>query len=228
MSAEFKESNGFQYWFHKGDDPSGLCIYILGLPQDPAEIEKSHGKYSCSIVYIVINAWDDDLTPWSAPNSTAGSPDFKGLAPETLKTLTTKIIPDVEKREGISPAQRDIAGYSLSGLFATYAFANSDVFHDMASMSGSFWYEGWIDYLSGLERDKKGTFAYLSLGLKECKVKQKLLQSVQENTDKVESILESWGTQVEKYYGPGGHFDFIEERVEAGLSALIDAFNDQK
>lgn len=219
--AELKESCGFAYWIHRGDDPDGLCIYYLGQPQEPEELERVYGGYPCSIVYVVVDDWNDELTPWPAKGVSARRPDFGGHGARTLETLTERLVPVAERREGLSPARRAIAGYSLAGLFSIYAFANCDTFQDAASMSGSFWYEGWVDYLAGLKRHKDGSLVYLSLGTAERKAPQKIMRTVQEHTDETARILEGWGARVEKRYGPGGHFDHVEERVRAGLEALV-------
>lgn len=94
------------------------------------------------------------LTPWPAKSPYASDPDFAGKAPEMLDLLVGSIIPEIEKREGPVLRGRAVAGYSLAGLFSMYAFLNGDIFESVASMLGSFWYQGWTEYLSSLHPDK--------------------------------------------------------------------------
>lgn len=212
---------GFDYLLCGDAANPDRCIYYLGLPQEEAGTRKLTEGLPCPVVYIAITEWDDQLTPWPAKGLYVSDSDFKGEAPQTLARLVNEFIPQFEAARGWTIAHRSIAGYSLAGLFAVYAFANCSVFESVASMSGSFWYEGWVDYLASLHPDKQGCFAYLSLGDKERKAKEKILHSVQDNTDATAAIMKSWGAQVESTLVPGGHFDHIYERVSAGLVALV-------
>lgn len=224
MAFELKSTDGFRYAVcgnPASHQTSALCIYYLGLPQALDALFPAFATLDCPIVYIVIDDWDNQLTPWPAKGLYPGDPDFKGEADTTLHTLVDDLIPHIEEAEGLAPSKRAISGYSLGGLFATYAFANCDVFEKLASMSGSFWYEGWIEYLEGLHPNKQECFAYLSIGNKESKAREKILHSVQANTDKTAAILESWGAQVENRLVPGTHFDNVLQRVMDGLRSLL-------
>lgn len=213
--------NGYRYLLCGSDASNDLCIYFLGLPQQLDDTCASLARIGCPIVYIVIDDWDNQLTPWSAKGLYRSDPDFKGEAPEFLDTLVHELAPAIEKAEGLAPNQRAIGGYSLAGLFSVFAFASCDFFKHVASMSGSFWYEGWTEWLGSLERNKHGSFAYLSLGDKERRAKEKILHRVQDATDFTAETLAKWGATVEHRMVPGTHFDNILERVETGLSELV-------
>lgn len=224
MNLRFEEAEGFHYLLcgnkqAKGN-ADGQCIYYLSMEKLAADTVAAIANINCPVIYVCIDDWDDQLTPWPAKGLYRGDADFKGNASDTLKTLTESVIPRIERQEGIECNTRAIAGYSLAGLFAVYAFANSSEFQNIASMSGSFWYEGWLEYLHGLHPSKIGSYAYLSLGSKEKHAKQKILHSVQEDTDETAAILRSWEATVEEHIVPGGHFDNMIERVHAGLKAL--------
>ena len=219
---EMKRADGFEYLVCGSRKPHVPCIYYMGLPQELAGTEKLLAGFDCTIVYVVISDWDNQLTPWPAKGLYRGDADFKGEAPEFLDVLLGKLIPTIEQAEGLWPVKRAIAGYSLAGLFSVYAFANCDTFDCVASMSGSFWYEDWVEYITSLKLDKRGCSAFFSLGDKERKAREKILHSVQENTEITVHALESWGVQVQHHLVPGGHFDNIYERVDEGLTALAE------
>lgn len=220
QSMELKSVSGHRYFLCGSNTPSDLCIYLLGLPQQIDDTHTALRSISCPVVYIVIDDWDNQLSPWSAKGLYRNDADFKGEAPEFLDTLVHELVPAIEKGEGLAPKQRAISGYSLAGLFSVFAFASCDFFKHVASMSGSFWYEGWTEWLGSLERDKHGSFAYLSLGNKERRAKEKILHRVQDATDFTAETLAKWGATVEHHMVPGTHFEHILERVEAGLTAL--------
>lgn len=224
---KLKNVEGFDYMMcgappaiSKASAEDGVCVYFFGLRQELEDIHDALKPLPCTIVYIVIDDWDNLLTPWPAKGLYRSDPDFEGKAPGFLAKLTEKMIPAIEEAESLHPAQRAIAGYSLAGLFSVYAFANCDVFESVASMSGSFWYEGWPAYIQSLHRSKQGCFAYISLGDKERRAKEKILHRVQDNTDITAATLRSWGMTVEQHLVPGGHFDNVIPRIQAGLAAL--------
>lgn len=221
MGAGFNihEAAGFRYGFVRGERDEG-CIYYVGMEQGFAELAKALAGISCSVAMVAIEHWDDDLTPWPAPGLYAGDADFKGLAPETLRRLADQAIPAIEAAQGITPSHRAIAGYSLGGLFSLYAFANCPLFDAVASMSGSFWYPGWVEYLRGLKAPRTSGFAYLSLGDKECKAREPILHSVQKNTEATAALLQDWGIQAEWRLVPGNHFQHMQERVVLGLGEV--------
>lgn len=217
-----KKAHGIDYMACGSRKPQVPCIYYMGLPQEISDTEKLLAGFDCTIVYVVISDWDNMLTPWPAKGLYRGDADFKGEAPQFLAKLLGEVIPAIEQEEGLSPTKRAIAGYSLAGLFSVYAFANCDAFSCVASMSGSFWYEDWVDYVTSLHLDKQGCSAFFSLGDRERKAKEKILHSVQDNTDITIRALESWGVKVQHHLVPGGHFDNVEGRVQEGLTALAE------
>ena len=90
--------------------------------------------------------WNDDLTPWGCPGLFADDAPFAGKAAEQLRLLESQIIPRVEGGAPRKPEQRVLAGYSLAGLFATWATFNSAAFGRVASASGSLWYPDFTGY----------------------------------------------------------------------------------
>lgn len=92
--------------------------------------------------------WNRDLSPWPAPRVFRGNKDFGGEGPSFLDMLTGRIVPLVETQLGFAPASRAIAGYSLAGLFALWSVFQTDVFDRAASVSGSLWFDGFMDYMN--------------------------------------------------------------------------------
>ena len=205
-------------------------IYFVDSPEHPFDLSKVPTDLGCEIVKVPIANWNDALTPWPAQGLRHREP-FGGRADATLAELLERIDEDdaaCAEASG-SPIASDvlsvalpcaIAGYSLGGLFALYAFTRSDRFRAVASLSGSLWYDGWSDYLADADFPGAGRFAYLSLGTKEKRGMRERLKTVEDETRRTETILRNKGVETQLVLTPGAHFDHVEDRIAAGLAAL--------
>ena len=176
--------------------------------------------FAVNIIAITVENWDNALTPWPAKGVFPRDADFKGEAASTLRQIKNSIIPEAEKRLGFSDPGRWLAGISLSGLFAVWAWAQDDTFHDIASISGSFWYDGFTDWLSERKLDLGGRFAYLSLGDKEGLTHVARYKPVVEKTALVEQILRRNGAEVVFEQTEGTHFAPMLPRLRKALAQL--------
>lgn len=205
---------------------SRRVCYVL-LPMDPDDMSMLAKKYSVNLVEIIVHDWDNELTPWPAKGVFRGEADFEGLAAQTLQRLRTQIIPKAERELGIEgTAERELLGISLSGLFAVWAWMQGDDFKDIASISGSFWYDNFVEWLSTDGRRRKSGFAYLSLGDKEGATRVARYKSVVERTEQVEEILRSDGARVMFEWTEGTHFAPMLPRIDKALKQLyLNALN---
>lgn len=198
-------------------------IYVIDSCEHPFSLPEGLGLQA-NVVTIPVRDWNTSLTPWPAPGLYRGEPDFGGDAAATLVELCDEAIPAIEVREGLRPRARAVCGYSLGGLFSLYAFVNSGRFDACACLSGSVWYEGWVEYLRKLDVNMARKFTYLSLGTKEKRAARPLLQGVQTNMEECARILEQRGCAVRYVLGSGNHIYQIPERFAAGLCALDEWF----
>jgi len=203
--------------------PSAPVIYLIDSPEHPFDAQTLRQDRVSTIVTIPVTDWNAALTPWPAPGIYRGEPDFGGQGQQTLSELVGTLVPALETAEGLSPASRAICGYSLGGLFALYALTHCGAFAACACLSGSVWYEGWVEHLGELSLDLAGHFAYLSIGTKERKAARPILKTVQDRMEQCVDILQEAGCQVEYRTSPGNHMQHVSERLAAGLAAL-DAF----
>lgn len=195
-------------------------IYVIDLPEHPFDIEEIARNRTVTIVKFPVQKWDDSLTPWPAPGLYKGDADFRGESEVTLAEIKDVVIPEIEKREHLKPAKRAICGYSLGGLFSLYAFSHDAFFQACGCLSGSVWYEGWLDHFENLEFDGTGRYAYFSLGKKECKANPPILHTVQDNMQRCYEIVREHGCQADFVIGPGNHMQHHQERFAAGFDAL--------
>ena len=198
-------------------------IYPEIVPFKNEWLEDMASKYNTNlaVIYIPSDEWNDMLTPWPEPGETPDSPPFAGDAAKTLLQLQKVVIPSVEKTLDLpNNVTRNLIGVSLSGLFTLWQWLQSSIFSSVASLSGSFWYPGFIDWFEGQSIPQKSGMAYFLLGVKEPKAWIKEYRSVGINTEKIVSGLKSAGIATEFSWVPGDHFTDPLERAELALSKL--------
>ena len=152
-----------------------ICYILYPVSSLNEWIQSAAQKFGISLVMITGMDWDDDLTPWPARGVPSGSPDFKGNAPRFLSTLTKEVIPEIEQRMGIaSSVERTLLGVSLSGLFTLWELMIDNTFHNIISLSGSFWYDGFVKWLKSQPIPKKREKHISCSGIRKPKQKLKL------------------------------------------------------
>ncbi len=164
--------------------------------------------------------WDRDLTPWPAKRAFRGGNDFSGGADAYLSDLTKKILPTVEDSLQIVPSSRMILGYSLAGLFSLYTLYCTELFSCAASVSGSLWYDGFLDFLKDNAPIQLPKRVYFSLGEQECETKNPRLSKVEACTLESERIMRALGVQTVFEKNPGNHFADVPERIAKAIRWL--------
>ena len=164
--------------------------------------------------------WNGDLSPWPAPKVFKGEDDFSGGADRFADFLEKEVF-SKESTFSDKPLRRMMAGISMSGLFALYMGTRKDSLQTIASISGSLWFDGFVDYLkahplsSGIKR------IYLSLGDKEKRVRNPRMAKVEEDTLAVRDIIAKEGREVLYQANRGNHFVHGAERLEEAVRYLM-------
>ena len=198
--------------------------YIL-YPTDmlAAWIEPAVNRYGPTIVVITGMDWQNVFSPWPAKGVPAGSPDFKGESLQFLATLQQSVIPQVERALNISPdVERTLVGVSMSGLFALWQWMLCDTFANIASLSGSFWYAGFLDWMRQRAIPKKTGRGFFLLGNLEDKSKVKAFDCVAANTEEILNLLREANVDVEFRSVPGNHYSNPIPRLELAFQALYE------
>ena len=172
-----------------------ICYMILpeGIKEDLSDgLKRLSEKYCVSIVVIEDVNWNDDLTPWPAEGVFKKAKPFGGRAVSFLEKLTNEIIPEAEKNLGVEEdAERTIMGVSLSGLFAIWASFNTNAFTNVISISGSLWYDGFVEWMNERMPSPQLKKVCLLLGEKEKDTKEKRMATVEERTHAAANIMKS-------------------------------------
>ena len=204
------------------NENKGWRVLYLLLPQrEIANFQSIADRYGLIIVEITGMNWERDLTPWPAPAVFAGQNDFPGNAPEYLQKLLYELIPYAEKHMGIGSCERILGGVSLAGLFTVYALYHTDMFAGGISVSGSFWYDGFIDYMKEQALSETIRAIYLSVGIKEKNTKNKKLRTVEECTVQASEILRKKNIAVKMEQTSGNHFVDAQDRIEKAVAWIV-------
>lgn len=178
-------------------------------------------KYGVSIVVIPNVNWNDDLTPWPAEGVFKKAKPFGGQAALFLDKLTNEIMPEIEGGLGVVDPERTIMGVSLSGLFAVWAGFNTDIFTSIISISGSLWYDGFVEWMKEQTPSPRLKKVCMLLGEKEKNAKDKRMATVEEKTLAAANILKSKSqTAVLFELVEGTHFSPIMPRLERAFEAV--------
>ena len=166
--------------------------------------------------------WNRELSPWPAPGVFRGGGDFGGEGPAFLDTLAGQIVPLAEAQLGFSPSSRAVAGYSLAGLFALWAVFQTGVFDRAASVSGSLWFDGFMDCMISSAPPNGLRQIYLSLGDREKNARNQRMAAVEDCTLQAAELLREWNIPVMFEMNPGGHFQDIPGRIARGIDQLME------
>lgn len=178
-------------------------------------------KYGTAIVVITDMDWQNVFSPWPAGGVPSGSPDFKGESNDFLNILQHTVIPDIESALGYrANPERTLVGVSMSGLFALWQWIICDTFTNIACLSGSFWYEGFMDWFNAHPVSHKDGTAFFLLGNQETESSIREFQTVGVNTATIIDLLKKEGVKVMFRSVPGNHYSNPIPRLDAAFSAL--------
>ena len=201
-----------------------ICYMILpeGIKGDLCDgMKELSEKHGISIVVIEDVNWNDDLTPWPAAGVFKKAKPFGGKAAAFLNKLTHEIIPETERDLGIEAAERTLLGVSLSGLFAVWSAFNTDAFTNIISLSGSLWYDGFVEWMKEQTPSPQLKKICMLLGEKEKNAKEKRMSMVEERSLAAADILkEKSQATVTFELVEGTHFSPILPRMERAMMTL--------
>lgn len=189
--------------------PGAGVVYLVTYGDEAAETRAALEAVGCPDVMLVCVwglDWGSDTTPWEAPSAFGRDEAYGGHADEFLGYLVERIVPRAEAGLAAAPAWRGLAGYSLGGLLAAYAPYVRSEFSRVASMSGSLWYPGFVEFATAHDMVRVPERAYLSLGDKESHTRNQVMASVGDRTQAFRDHLLGLGVATEFEFNPGGHF----------------------
>lgn len=226
--------NGFIYLppGYRSMEAAFPAVYVNGgdgiRGQLTGIIEALEPKFGIScepflLVGMTPGDWNRDFTPWEAPALSEKQPSFGGGADTYLALLTEQWMPEIERKYPVRKGEDVLLGYSLGGLVSLYALYRTSVFRQIASLSGSLWFDGWIDYMKAHRPRRDDARVYLSLGSAEGKTKNPRMKAVSACTEEAKQLLEQQlpRGKVLLEWNHGGHFSGIPQRYVRALQWLM-------
>lgn len=202
-----------------GKNKIAYILYPMDMLSDWIAIASE--KYGTNIVVIPGMDWQNVFSPWPASGVPKGTEDFKGESPEFLRKLNKIVIPHIENALGLADdVDRSLIGVSMSGLFALWEWMVCDTFRNIASLSGSFWYDGFVDWMKSRQIPAKKGKAYFLLGDQETRSNVREFNIVGEATCEIIALLRQAGIDVEFQSVPGNHYSDPIPRLERAFTAL--------
>lgn len=206
-------------------------VYINGEDniQEIMEEVESHFGVDCSefiAISVMSQDWNEDFTPWAAPPLTKKSEPFKGGAESYLNFLANTIKPFIDEHYKTKPEPSNtvLIGYSLGGLTALYALYTINAFGKIGSISGSLWYDGWIEFMNSHMIANDVSRVYLSLGRGEEHSRNQRMAKVGNCTREAALILKKQLKFKENLileWNDGGHFSELPNRLKRALLWLM-------
>lgn len=195
-------------------------VYIWDAEDRTSSAENLAKTYHAALAYVSGFDWNRDLSPWDAPGVFKGEADFSGGADQFISLFAEEISPLVEK-EIPNISKRFLTGVSLAGLCAVYAGYKSDLFTGIAAVSGSLWFDGFMEYMKDHALSSAVEKVYLSLGSKEKRVRNPRMAKIGVCMEEAAAFLGSRGVETVLQVNPGNHFADGEKRIEKALHWLF-------
>ena len=213
MEKLLLENHEIELYSQNPAAPLVVCHYA----DDGEEIVERCRQAGCSdfTLAVIRNIHeDDDMSPYQ----TEELKQFRGGAGGYCNILTADMLPRIEKRLGAKPEAYLLAGYSLAGLFAVYAMYQTGIFSKIIACSGSFWYPGFVKYVTENTLVRKPEKMYFSVGEAEKKAKNRWYRNVEACTAEIERYFHSLEIQTVFEYNEGGHFQDVNGRLARGIT----------
>lgn len=208
-----------------GSDRPGYILIQPSARHENATLEAEAQKIAelspapFVLATIELEDWMLDLMPWPDANISR-EPEAGKHGQDTLQYVLLSLIPELQTRFG--PLPIIFGGYSLGGLFALWASAQTDSFKAVAAASPSVWIKDWIPFAK--KQTPMADAVYLSLGDREEHVKNQAIARVGDN-------LRTQYTLLQEQLGPnhctlvwedGGHFNDNEGRLARAFAWCLN------
>lgn len=206
-------------------ESAGAPLIILHTFQDEGEqvyrAAKNVTREEFSLAAIGGLNWDDEMSPWASPPISKDDTPCTGGADKYLQTFEEIILPEILAKLTAKPVYIAAAGYSLAGLFAVYSMYRTKIFSRIASASGAFWFPNFLDFAQENKILRVPEKIYFSLGDKEAKTKNKILQPVEDNTRRLENFCHTLGIETIFELNAGNHFQHTTERTAKAVAWIL-------
>ena len=219
-----RELDGREVTFYKAAGEDLPVVYSTEYEESGQAVLEGCARLGCPAFHLVTIAnieWDEQLSPWPAAPVVTKNDRFAGAGPAYLQWLLRRAVPAAEAALAIHNPRSYIAGYSMAGLFALWSLYETDFFQGAMCASGSLWYPGFADFAAAHALQAKPRGLYLSLGDKESRGRNPVLQQTAAIYQRLLAGYEAQGIPVIFESNPGNHYAEVPRRVAKGLAWLL-------
>ena len=202
--------------YELGDPKAGICLIqpvddhdLTGIEKEFDLIRDLSGK-EVQLIAVKVNDWNKDLSPWEAP-AVFGIESFGNGASDTLSEILS-LCTDKDKK-------CYIGGYSLAGLFALWASAQTGRFEGVAAASPSVWFPDFLEYMH--ERKPQCRKIYLSLGDREEKTRNPVMATVGDRIRELDAFFVKEGFDCVLEWNEGNHFKDFDIRTAKAFAGVM-------
>ena len=203
--------------------PENTIFYTFPDSETEADALAALLPENTILVAIMEHDWEQHFTPWAAPRLFKKGADFGGGALAYHTHLAAHVIPQIETESGFQAAFRGILGYSLAGLFALYGATVAPYFDGVACVSGSLWFDDWLDFMYQHTPSRLPRAVYFSLGDTEANSKNLRMAQVQSATEQTVAHWQQLDVPVRFDWNTGSHFDDVPQRLAKAAAYLAKA-----
>ena len=208
-----------------GSDRPGCILIQPSARHENATLEDEAQKLAelspvpFVLATVELEDWMLDLMPWPDANISR-EPEAGKHGQDTLQYILLSLVPELQPRFGPLPV--DLGGYSLGGLFALWASAQTDCFKAIAAASPSVWIKDWIPFAR--KHSPLADAVYLSLGDQEEHVRNQAIARVGDNLRAQFTLLQEQlgAPKCTLVWEQGGHFNDNEGRLARAFAWCLN------
>jgi len=171
-----------------------------------------------------------EYTPWYAKALTDQHLDFAGHGNEYVDVIVNKIKPFIDEQYStlVGLCHTGIMGYSLGGLIALCAvYRYPTVFGRVACLSGSFWYQGFVDFIRQAHVPQARRRIYFDIGDLEGKYKSNRQSYMLDNTLQIvrylkEQAIDRQDVHLYIDHGAAHEYEKFVKRFPSALKWLFE------
>lgn len=207
-------------YFHDGDE---LEKFIIKIMNEVYEISP------CATNYIIVGIQTQnrihDLTPWPSNSIISKFNDFGGKGEEYIDFIKNILIPFINLNYSTltDPEHTSVGGISLGGLISIFSLYKYNLFGNIISISGSFWYKDWCNYIKNNSLKNNKTNIFMIVGDSEGNGKPNPLNNIVEYTKNTFQTLKNQSNgKIDLFFDSGSHHSNRKERLLKSLLWLFD------
>ncbi len=210
--------------FSIGNNEVKPLVIVNVFEKDGEKLFKILSDIGCRDCYLAVlepSDWQIDLSPWKSKAVFPKGDDFGEGADNYIKEICENVVPEIDEKLNHNVSSYYIAGYSFAGLFALYSLYKTDMFEGAVCASGSLWFSGFKDYVTGHKMLSKPKKIYFSLGDRESKTKNPVMRTVDDRTRSIYTFYKDNGTECIYEMNSGNHFTETTLRLAKGIKWVL-------